>query len=148
MKRLILLVCLLCGLSAKAQPAIIGINTENPQGVLHIDVCGDPQTGAIPAAAATNDVVVAQEGRIGAGLLSPVSKIDLGYNSATTVRALSNYAGSLISPTSGGAINASAGSITLPQTDKYRVTVSIYWESNRTVPYVTQAILSMVELLR
>jgi hypothetical protein len=194
MKKLSLTLCLLCGLiaaGAQTQPAIIGINTENPQGVLHIDGGGDnPQTGAIPAAAATNDVVVTQEGRIGAGLLSPVSKIDLasstpgairiqdgtegegkylfsdangvgswvplavgswyaalydspllGYNSATTVRALSNYAGSLISPTGGGAINASAGSITLPQTGKYRVTVSIYWESNRTAPYVTKAIL-------
>ena len=39
MKTLTLSVCLLCGLAATAQtqPASVGIQTENPQGVLHID---------------------------------------------------------------------------------------------------------------
>jgi hypothetical protein len=84
MKQLFLSFCLLCGLAgaAQAQVASIGINTENPQGVLHIDGASttattNPQQGSVSAAQASDDVVIDAEGRIGAGVLSPAAKVDI-----------------------------------------------------------------------
>ena len=189
MKKCISSVCLLCGLaaSAGAQTGVVGINTENPQGILHIDGAStpgtiNPATGAVGDEQAADDIVVDAQGRIGLGLLAPQTKIDflpsttagsllriqdgtegagkflfsddkgvgtwaslasgswyaslhngtlLGYTAAQDVRKLDNYAGALISPTGGGAIDPAAGSITLPVAGKYRITISIYWECNR-----------------
>ena len=189
MKKKILSACLLCGLAAAAgaQTGVIGINTGNPQGVLHIDGASTPDT-ANPATEpvsdeqAADDIVIDTLGRIGVGLLSPKTKIDiipsttagsalriqdgtdsegkflfsdgngagywaslasgswyaslyngslLDYSNAFSVRDLDNYADSLITPESGGAVSATDGSITLPVAGKYRITVSIYWECNR-----------------
>ena len=71
MKRLALSACLLCGLAAAAQtqPASVGIQTENPQGVLHID-------GGATAAQPSDDVVIDASGRLGAGVLAPAAKVD------------------------------------------------------------------------
>jgi hypothetical protein len=198
MKHLILSLCLLCGLAvARAQtpPGIIGINTENPQGVLHIDGASTPATtnpsaGPVSAVQASDDVMIDASGRIGIGLQAPGAKVDmlsptpggalriqdgtqgegkflfsdangvgswaslatgswyaalydsplLGYSSAYAVRELNNYAGSFISPSGGGATDAAAGSITLPFTGKYRLTISIYWECTRTAPYLTKGV--------
>jgi hypothetical protein len=197
MKALSLSICLLCGLAAAAQtpPGVIGINTVNPRGVLHIDGASTPTTtnpsaGSISPTQASDDVVVDASGRIGIGLLEPEAKADilsgtpgalriqngtegegkylfsdaagtgtwtplaagswyaalydgelLGYNINYTVRALSNYSGSLISSTGGGSVNATAGSVTVPVTGKYRITISVYWTCDRTAPYLTKVIL-------
>jgi hypothetical protein len=85
MKTRILLLFLLCGLgtTVKAQTgSVIGINTENPKGVLHIDGAStpattNPQTGAVSAVQASDDVVIDASGRIGAGLVAPAAKVDL-----------------------------------------------------------------------
>ena len=71
MKRFALSACLLCGLAAAAQtqPASVGIQTENPQGVLHID-------GGATAAQPSDDVVIDASGRLGAGVLAPAAKVD------------------------------------------------------------------------
>ena len=78
MKRLTLSACLLCGLAAAAQtqPASVGIRTEYPQGVLHIDGASttattNPTTGTISALQASDDVVIDASGRLGAGRLEP-----------------------------------------------------------------------------
>jgi hypothetical protein len=185
------LFCLLCGLiaTAKAQTGIIGINTLNPQGVLHIDG-GE--------AGPSDDVIVDAQGRIGLGLLNPETRMDilpsatagsiiriqdgtegegkflfsdgngvgswaplatgswyaalydsplLGYANTTGTRPFTNYAHSVVSSTYQGlgGVSKSNGSITLPATGKYRITLSIYWiadgSNNRTAPYKTQAIL-------
>ena len=73
----------------------------------------------------------------------------LGYTTALGVRPFTAYADSLISYSSTyqnqGGVSKSAGSITLPATGKYRLTLSIYWiadnSNGRTAPYQTQAIL-------
>jgi hypothetical protein len=83
MKRLILLVCLLCGLSAKAQiEEAVGIQTENPQGVLHIDGASttatvNPSEGIISPVQASDDVVIDADGRLGVGRLEPAAKVDI-----------------------------------------------------------------------
>jgi hypothetical protein len=196
-KQILFLLCLLGGFGATAQDptGIIGINTENPRGVLHIDgattpATTNPQAGDVSPAQAVDDVIVNSQGRIGIGHLSPEAQIDirsatpgalriqdgtegdeellfsdangvgawaptagvwyaalydsqtLGYTTSFGTRALTTYAGSLISP-GGGAVSAAAGSITLPKAGKYRITLSLYWESNRAAaaPYLTRAVL-------
>jgi hypothetical protein len=198
MKKRILFLCLLGGLgaTAQAQSGIIGINTENPKGVLHIDGASmppattNPQTGDVSPAQAVDDVIVDAQGRIGIGHLSPEAQIDihsdtpgairiqdgtegegkllfsdanglgawgpgltenwyaalydgplLAFTTSLSIRALNNYTGSLIAPEGGGSVNAAAGSITLPKAGTYRITISIYWECNRTAPYLARAIL-------
>ena len=71
----------------------------------------------------------------------------LGYTTSAGIRPFTAYADSVISSTyqgMGGA-SKSAGSITLPATGKYRLTLSIYWvadnSNGRTAPYQTKAIL-------
>jgi hypothetical protein len=90
MKYFIFSFCLLCGLApatALAQLASIGINTENPKGVLHIDGASttattNPQTGTISAVQASDDVVIDADGRIGVGIQDPAVKVDI-YTSGT-----------------------------------------------------------------
>jgi hypothetical protein len=81
MKRIIGTACLLCGLSAAAQtPAeAVGINTENPRGVLHIDggTFPNPLQEEVGAAQAADDVVIDASGRIGIGVAAPEAKADI-----------------------------------------------------------------------
>jgi hypothetical protein len=69
----------------------------------------------------------------------------LGYAATTGVRAFANYANSVISFTGQGSVDKAAGTITLPQTGKYRLTLSVYWcadgSNGRTAPYTTKAIV-------
>lgn len=56
----------------------VGINTPNPQGVLHVDGAKDnPATGTPTAAQQANDVVVNSAGNLGIGLTSPANKLDV-----------------------------------------------------------------------
>jgi hypothetical protein len=86
MKTRIYLLFLLCGLGTAAQAqstgTTIGINTENPQGLLHIDgatapATTNPSTGVVNPAQAVDDIVVDASGRIGVGHLSPQAKMDV-----------------------------------------------------------------------
>ncbi|OCA71460.1 hypothetical protein [Chryseobacterium arthrosphaerae] len=56
----------------------VGINTQNPQGILHIDGQRDnPVSGStFTPAQQSNDVLISSTGRIGAGTLSPAVKVD------------------------------------------------------------------------
>jgi hypothetical protein len=191
MKRLILPLCLLCGLytAARAQTGI-GINTLNPQGILHIDGTGNnPASGSVSPAEAEDDVIIDPSGRVGIGLPNPATRVDilpkssgtpgppliriqdgtaetgaylfsdddgtgawahvavgswyaalyndyssplLGSSGSTLdVREFTSYDGELISPTGGGDKDATAGTITVPATGKYRISLDIYWENSR-----------------
>jgi hypothetical protein len=50
----------------------VGINTEDPQGMLHVDAKGDTNAGGIE-----DDVVVTSQGRIGVGTLDPQARLDV-----------------------------------------------------------------------
>jgi hypothetical protein len=86
MKTAILLLCLLCGLgvAAQAPEGIIGINTVNPKGVLHIDgAANNPSAGNISAAEAADDVVIDAARRMGVGLRVSDVKAKLDISSST-----------------------------------------------------------------
>ena len=204
MNRLILSIGLLCGLftAAQAQTGVIGINTLNPQGVLHIDGASslettNPSSGSISATQAADDVLIDASGRIGIGLLEPETQIDIlpsttagsllriadgtegagkylfsaddygtgtwaltavgswyaalydspmlgSSGAALAVRDFTSYTGSLTSTGGGGgSLNAAAGTITIPATGKYRISISIYWETTRDVPFKAAGILRL-----
>lgn len=81
MKKITGILCLLlCGLSAmlRAQTEAVGINTENPKGVLHIDAAANnPPAGEVSATEAADDVVISADGQLGLGLLAPATKVDV-----------------------------------------------------------------------
>jgi hypothetical protein len=84
MKQITATLCLLCGLLAAAQAqtqtqtAGVGIQTENPKGVLHIDAAANnPSTGNISDTQATDDVVIDTLGRVGAGVTAPKAKLHI-----------------------------------------------------------------------
>lgn len=86
MKTAILLLSLLCGLSATAQEpkGIIGVNTMNPEGVLHIDgAANNPPAGEASATEAADDVVISATGRMGLGLRVSDVKAKLDISSPT-----------------------------------------------------------------
>ncbi|GAA4151675.1 hypothetical protein GCM10022217_05750 [Chryseobacterium ginsenosidimutans] len=69
--------------------AQVGINTSNPQTLLHVDGAKDnPATGAATAAQQLNDVVVTSLGRVGVGTNAPVNKLEVnsGTSGASGVR--------------------------------------------------------------
>ena len=79
------------GAAAQAPTGVIGINTMNPRGVLHIDGASTPDTtnptaGEVDAAQASDDVIVDTQGRIGIGRLSPEAKIDVHSDSPDAIR--------------------------------------------------------------
>src|SRR5690606_22456466 len=70
-----LIAVLFCSTAVMAQT---GINTRNPQGVLHIDGAGDNNNTATPSLQeVVNDVVITNTGFVGVGTLTPVVKLDL-----------------------------------------------------------------------
>lgn len=75
MKKSILLIINL--LLVKLCVSQVGINTENPKGVFHIDAKGD--TG-VQGVEFSDDIVVNAEGRMGIGTLTPQAKLDINGN--------------------------------------------------------------------
>ncbi|PWN58387.1 hypothetical protein [Chryseobacterium viscerum] len=78
--------------------AQVGINTENPQQIFHVDGNKDNPTTGIPnPAQQINDVVITSNGQIGIGTTSPISKLDvkgnisLNTNSAGTASSVRFY---------------------------------------------------------
>jgi hypothetical protein len=64
--------------SLRAQTTGVGINTENLQGVFHVDAAIDnPPSGSVPPAQQADDVVVTEEGRVGIGTLTPSAKLHI-----------------------------------------------------------------------
>jgi phage terminase large subunit-like protein len=200
MKRLILLLCLLSGIFAEAgsQEAAVGINTENPQGILHIDATSNNSpTGIVSAAQATDDVLIDADGRLGVGLPAPAAKADIraatpggalriqdgtqaegraltsldshglaAWQSlpqapgrrqwcAFLIRSVStgsssganntypfiNYNKQQIYPEGLGSVNKTAGTITVPFTGRYLVSVSFGLISYQQAPYWCRIIL-------
>lgn len=77
MKKIIILsgICLCFILPATSQ---VGINTQSPTGILHID----PQANS--ATVTTDDVVVTTAGNVGLGTISPQAKLHLNVSSSET----------------------------------------------------------------
>lgn len=81
MKKNIIFIIIGCIISQLGMSQI-GVNTDNPKTLLHIDskssaATTNPATGAVSALQASDDVVVTSDGRIGIGTLTPSAKIDI-----------------------------------------------------------------------
>lgn len=66
----------------------IGINTEFPLGILHVDGARDNLSLSPSAEQVVNDVVVTSAGNIGIGTTAPIVKVDLKNDPSTTVPSL------------------------------------------------------------
>lgn len=165
--------------------AQIGINTENPRALLHIDGAStaattNPSSGIGTAAQAIDDIVITNLGNIGIGTINPITKLDIVsqtaggaikiadttqgigkmlvsdangvgtwtsvigswfallngnwttiFQTSNTIRQLTNFNTSVISNASQGSVNPSTGTIQVPHTGKYRITISGHWSTNR-----------------
>ena len=94
-----LLYFLLCALPSglRAQTAGVGINTENLQGVFHVDAAGNnpSPSGSISPAQQADDVVITEEGYVGIGTLSPTTQLHIHTQNQTGVFPLRIEDGSL-----------------------------------------------------
>ena len=81
MKNIILLISLFTSSFAFSQTGT-GINTRNPQAILHVDGAKDnPLTGSPSTAQQSNDFVVTAAGNLGVGMITPTTKLEI--NSGT-----------------------------------------------------------------
>ncbi|RNA62240.1 hypothetical protein D1631_10000 [Chryseobacterium nematophagum] len=56
----------------------VGINTQNPQGIFHIDGTKDnPITGTPTSPQQLNDLIVTEEGNVGIGNINPTAKLEI-----------------------------------------------------------------------
>jgi hypothetical protein len=68
----------------------VGIGTQNPQGILHIDGAKDNPTSGVPTATqALNDVIVRSTGAVGIGTTSPTSNLSVNGSLALKYTAVS-----------------------------------------------------------
>jgi hypothetical protein len=85
----IILFLLLSPLYGKAQEEAVGVYTENPQGVFHLDAHTsgrvNPATGAPTPAQQADDVVISTEGRVGIGVTTPSTRLEINTQGQTSV---------------------------------------------------------------
>jgi len=67
--------------------AQVGINTDNPKALLHLDGAStaattNPQTGSVSALQASDDVTVTTQGNVGVGTIVPSTKLHIVTGSA------------------------------------------------------------------
>ncbi len=79
MKKYILVFSLAVASGLSAQ---VGVNTSNPQQVLHIDgrsttTTANPATGVPTAAQQADDVVVSEKGYLGVGTVAPTTRVEI-----------------------------------------------------------------------
>ncbi|SHK65730.1 hypothetical protein [Chryseobacterium polytrichastri] len=83
MKKKIILLCLLT--AASLAYSQVGINTPNPQGMLHVDGAKDnPQTGIPSTTQQANDFTVTSAGKVGIGTITPSSNLHVVNNGTAT----------------------------------------------------------------
>ena len=73
---------LLAGYAAQAQ---VGINTQNPRGIFHVDGAKDNNASGAPTALQqANDFIVTVDGKLGLGTTTPSSKLEVNGASTNT----------------------------------------------------------------
>jgi len=105
---LLFFICLFSGLLYSQ----VGINTENPRGIFHIDGAStaattNPSSGNVTAAQARDDVYVNAQGNVGIGTITPDNKLVINNTGNNTGLKLPNGASSgkvLTSDTQGNAV--------------------------------------------
>ncbi len=74
MKKLFFLFCLIGAFNLHAQ---VGINTQNPLGILHIDPLANTSGTTSSPLNDSDDVIMDNKGNIGIGTAAPVTKLDI-----------------------------------------------------------------------
>lgn len=65
----------------------VGINTQNPQGILHVDGAKDnPTSGAPSATQQANDFIVTTSGNVGVGTTTPTRKLEIVSSTTPSFR--------------------------------------------------------------
>lgn len=123
--------------SAKAQETRTGVNTRNPQGVLHVDGKGDNyKTGVPTEEQAANDVVVTEQGLVGVGILQPTVKLDL--------RSVKDHNALGLGTTTMSAAEAQAGAVRYEATQKkIQTSDGVVWETTIVPPVKAVVIARM-----
>lgn len=88
MNKYILVFSLILGITVKSQ---VGINTNNPQQILHVDgknsaTTANPNSGAPSALQQTDDVVMTKEGYIGVGTSVPTRRVEITSSTAGAIK--------------------------------------------------------------
>lgn len=87
MKAYFLILSLISGSAAYAQTGNVGINTSNPQQILHVDgKIDNNKTGAPTAAQVMNDIVVTKAGNVGVAEVNPAVSFVARPNGTATER--------------------------------------------------------------
>ena len=88
MKQLYITILLISALNLNAQ---VGVNTEAPQGIFHVDGQGNtPATGATTSELIDDFVVEANTGNVGIGTNAPQVKLDIRNTSGNSALGLGN----------------------------------------------------------
>lgn len=87
MKNILITIATIISIPAIAQ---IGINTENPQTLFHVDAryttaTTNPATGVPTAMQQQDDVVITKDGRMGIGTISPQVKLEINTQNVSGV---------------------------------------------------------------
>jgi hypothetical protein len=166
----------LIGINTTTPQGILHIAAPQPSNDVVIDTAGRMGLGIFPStvkldlktSATTPEAIRIQDGsqgerklltsdEYGAGAWAPMASGSwvaalydgdtLAISTAHTVRPRVNYDESVISDPSQGSLNRAAGTITLPETGRYRVTLSVYWIADQTTDasgrYTTLALLNV-----
>jgi hypothetical protein len=65
----------------------IGINTQNPQGIFHVDGAGDNNVLGVPSTVQQfNDFVVTNSGNVGVGTITPSKKLEIISSNSPALR--------------------------------------------------------------
>ena len=85
MRKIFLPLSIFCGISLINSQ--IGVGTQNPQGVFHVDGNKDNNSSGIPSIAQqSNDFVVSSGGYVGIGITNPTRKLDIKSTTTPALR--------------------------------------------------------------
>lgn len=138
------LLCALFGLLLVSNPAMAqtrtGVQTRNPHGALHIDGKMDnPKGVGVPNnTAASNDIIITDEGKVGVGTLTP--------NAAMDLRSANNDNAFGLGTTSLTASTAGAGAFRYEEVNKrLEFSDGVRWSSSYIAPNKVAVVAQIVD---
>lgn len=138
------MLCALFGLLLLSNPATAqtrtGVQTRNPQGALHVDGKMDnPKGVGVPNnTAASNDIIITDEGKVGVGTLTP--------NAAMDLRSANNDNAFGLGTTNMAASAAGAGALRYEENNKrLEFSDGVVWSSSYVAPTKTAVVAQILD---